>query len=183
MSTIGLVSVLLAVPALWCATIFGVKFFWTRQERLGKLNDLFSAIAVLLLIPGVLALRQLVGATAPDWFLTFSLIAAAGLALAGLGQLLLIARVIPLNASFMTGGLGFLPFLAWLAILAGLSIRSALVAPLVGWITVGLLASMVVLPVLWAAGKKQRALQLTGIGIFLLAASAWFVAFAAVLRT
>ena len=116
-------------------------FFGGRGDRFGTLNDLFSAIALLLLILPVIAVNEKVAADAGGWLLPLTVATLAGLLLAAVGQLLLIVRVIDLSTSFMTGGLGILPVLGWVIALVWLSLASHRLPDLVGWMGIALLGS------------------------------------------
>jgi hypothetical protein len=115
-------------------------FFGGRGDRFGALNDLFSAIALLLLIPSAVAVYERLHANA-GWLLPITVATLAGLLLAAVGQLLLVARVIDLSTSFMTGGLGILPVLGWVIALVWLSLGVHLLPDAVGWLGVALLGS------------------------------------------
>src|SRR5437660_352283 len=98
------VSALLAIPALLLSGLFLALFFGGRGAQFGPLNDFFVAINLFLLVPPALAIRTAVGGQAGAWFTIVTWLAIAGMVLAGVGQLLLIAGVISLQASFVTGG-------------------------------------------------------------------------------
>jgi hypothetical protein len=70
--------------------------------------------------------------------------------LAAAGFVLLVVRVIELQTSFLTFGLGLLSFMAWVAALAYLSLRHGLLSHTVGWWVVAFFAatglSLVALP-------------------------------------
>jgi hypothetical protein len=89
-------------------------FFGGAGEIFGPVNDLLVAIAMALLVLPVLGLRALIGRTVGPWFAVVSTLALGGLAVAAVGQLLLVAGVISLEMSFVTGTAGVLPILAWM---------------------------------------------------------------------
>src|SRR5581483_7841007 len=107
--TVASGSALLATPALLLAGPFLALFFGGRGAWFGPLNDFFTAVCLLLLVPPALALLTAVGGQAGVWFTIVSWLAIAGMVLAGAGQLLLIVRVISLRTSFITGGTGLVP--------------------------------------------------------------------------
>jgi len=149
-------------------------FFGGRGDRFGTLNDLFSAIALLLLIPPVIAVNERLAADVGGWLLPLTTAALAGLLLAAVGQLLLIVRVIDLSTSFVTGGLGILPVLGWVIALVWLSLGAHLLPDAVGWLGIGLLGSAA-LTATFSAMKLSFATLVSGV---VLAASllAWLVA-------
>lgn len=116
-------------------------FFGGRGDRFGALNDFFSAIALLLVIPLVIAVNERLHAEAGGWLLPLTVVTLAGLLIAAAGQLLLIVRVIDLSTSFVTGGLGILPVLGWVIALVWLSLGAHLLPDAVGWLGVALLGS------------------------------------------
>ncbi|MDP9281467.1 MAG: hypothetical protein M3P38_05170 [Chloroflexota bacterium] len=140
-------STFLAVPMVLLAAITLVLFFRGRGDRFGTLNDLFSAIALLLLIPPVVAVYRVGGDDAGTWLLALTIATVAGLLVAAIGQLLLILRAIDLSASFVTGGVGVLPVLIWVAALAWLSLGRHLFPEALGWLGLTLLASAILVAV------------------------------------
>ncbi len=63
------------------------------------------------------------------------------MALAAAGQLLLILRIIDLRTSFVTGGVGVVPVLAWLGVTAWLALAQHLLPEAVGWFGAAALGS------------------------------------------
>ena len=107
----------------------------------GTLNDVLSAIALLLVIPSVLRLNEMLGGAAGGWLLPLTIVTVAGLLIAAVGQFLLVARVIDLSSSFVTGGLGIVPALAWVVALVWLSLGRHLLQETLGWLSLALLVS------------------------------------------
>jgi hypothetical protein len=140
-------SALLAIPALLLSGLFAALFFGGAGFLFGPLNDFFVALTLFLLAPPALALRTAVGNRAGTWFTVLTWLAIAGMLLGGIGQLLLIVGVISLQTSFLTGGVGITPVLAWSVGIAVLALgMGALPRPL-GWLTVAALALSAVLSV------------------------------------
>jgi len=126
------VSAYLAIPALVLSGIFLALFFGGVGELFGPLNDVFVAIALALLVLPAWALLGIEGLGARNSFRVLTWLAIGGLLLATVGQLLLVAGVIPLEASFVTGGLGILPVLAWVIAQGYLGLRLGLPSKPVG---------------------------------------------------
>jgi hypothetical protein len=110
-------------------------FFGGAGAIFGPINDVTTAATLLLIVPAALAVRQLADGRVGGWFSALSLATALGLGVAAAGLLLLVAGVIGLNDSFTIGGIGMLPFLAWLASLAYVTLRRGVLAPRVGWLS------------------------------------------------
>jgi hypothetical protein len=168
-------SAYLAVPAVLLAGIT-VALFFGRGEPFGTLNDLFSAVALLLLIPPVLGVREKLGDAPGGWLLPLTIATVLGLALAGFGQMLLIVRVIDLSASFVTGGLGILPVLAWVAGLAWLSLGRQLLPTSLGWLSVLLLGAAILVAIF--SGLKVGVATWASATILVAALLGWLVALA-----
>ncbi len=63
----------------------------------------------------------------------------SGIAVAAVGQVLLVLGVIPLEASFVTGGLGILPVLVWALAVGIIAGRIDALPDQLGWVTAGAL--------------------------------------------
>lgn len=129
-----------AVGTLVVAAVALALFFGDVHPVFGPVNDLFTALTLLLMLPVVLAVRQLAAGSLGAWFGWLSAATILGLVVAAAGFGLLVVGVIDLRASFILGGLGMLPFLAWVVALAYLSLRRRLVAAAVGWWIVAFMA-------------------------------------------
>lgn len=140
-------SALLAVPVLVLAGIFLALFFGGRGERFGALNDLFTAIGLLLLVAPATAVYLIARDSTGDWFLVLTIAAVAGMALAAGGQILLTLRVIDLQTSFVTGGIGVVPVLAWVGATVWLALSGHLLPEAVGGLGAATLASAALLTV------------------------------------
>lgn len=129
-----------AVATLVASGIALALYFGGVHPVFGPVNDLFTALTLLLMVPVVLAVRQLAEGSLGPWFGWLSVATIVGLVVAAAGFVLLVAGVIDLQASFVTGGVGTLPFLAWVVALAFVSLRRRLVSAAVGWWIVVLMA-------------------------------------------
>ena len=148
-----------------------VPFFRGAGDAYGKLNDIFSAVALLLLIPPAVAVYALARDAAGGWLLAITIAAVAGMLIAGIGQILLVIRVIDLSASFVTGGLGILPILAWVAAVTWLALGGSMLTATVGWLGIAVLASATFVTV--AAALKLGVITWVLAGSVLLALVAW----------
>jgi hypothetical protein len=153
---LGSISALLAIPAVGAAMVFWVLFWTGKGEAYGPLNDVAVAAALFLMIAPALAIS---GASPPDlaWLPLLGWAAAAGMAIAGAGQLLLVARVIRLNMSFVTGGIGILPVLIWMVVLAYAGIVRGTPSTSIGW-TAALVLVLIVPAAVTARASKRVAL-------------------------
>jgi hypothetical protein len=128
----GGIGAVLAIPVLLVSVITLALFFGGAGAVFGPLNDLTVAMDAILLLPAVVALAEHVsderrqrGLPTARWFVWLSGLAVAGFVLIAVGQVLLVLVVISLEGSFLTGGVGVLPVLAWLVGIAWLGLRAA----------------------------------------------------------
>lgn len=124
-----------ATATLTVAAVSIGLFFGGAGYVFGPINDVTTAATLLLIVPAVLAIRRLAGGRVGGWFSVLSILTVAGLALAAGGLLSLVAGLITLNDSFVTGGIGILPFLGWLAAVAVLAVRRRVLTRRVGWLS------------------------------------------------
>lgn len=134
-------SAMAAIVALIVSGVTIALFFGGAGTFWGPINDLFVALtAILLILPIVAALRL-----APDdigpWFVVLSVTAVIGALLIAVGQLLLVAGAINLEASFVTGGAGVVPVLAWMVGLAYLVLTRDIMSVVVGYLVIGALVA------------------------------------------
>lgn len=115
-------------------------FFGGAGYVFGPINDVLIAITFFLLVPGIVAVQRLAGGRVGAWFAVASVLAIIGLVEAAVGQLLLVVGVISLQTSFMTFGVGVLPFVAWGVGLVVVTRRHRIVSRAVGWWAVAFLA-------------------------------------------
>jgi hypothetical protein len=135
-------------------------FFSGAGAIFGPINDLFTAATLVLIIPAVVAVRRLGAGRAGGWLVVVSLATIGGLLLAAAGFVLLVVGAIDLQASFVTFGVGMLPFLAWMAGLAVLSLRDGIIRRSVGWWIVAF-ALAVVASIVGAFALSMEVLTLT----------------------
>lgn len=170
----------LAAPSAYVAVVavllagVTIALFFTIGEPFGTINDFFDAIALLLLVPPVLAVQSRVGDDAGGWLAPLTILTVLGLVVAGVGQFLLIAKVIDLNGSYMTGGIGILPVLVWIVALVWLSLGRHLFPDALGWLALAILASAVLIAV-FAALKVDLAVWAFSI-VLIAALLGWLVA-------
>jgi hypothetical protein len=153
-SWVSLVALVLSGIAL--ALFFGgAGDFW------GPVNDALIVVTAIALIPPVLAVARLAGDRGAPWVLIVSVAAVAGLVLIAAGQTLLIVGRLSLDGSYVTGGVGVVPVLVWIVLIAVLSLASGILPSTTGWLAIATLAAIVVFsviaaitlgPVLWVAG-------------------------------
>lgn len=143
------ISAFLAIPTLALASIYGVYFFKTRDPRMGLLNDVYSAIVLLLLILPVLAINVSQAPTV-SWLDTVTWMTIVGLIIGAGGQFLLVFEKINLATSFITGGISLLPIIAWMGALIYLSLFRQSLSASIGWLSAAILLLVAMLPVTWA---------------------------------
>jgi hypothetical protein len=146
------VSALMAIPALLLSGVFLFLFFGGAGDIFGPLNDAFAALTLTLFVAPLMALSRLSAGGGRRWFRLVTTAAVAGLALAITGQVLLVARVISLEVSFVTGSLGILPLFAWGVSQACVGIRFGVPSRATGWALAAALTCSVLLTAAWAIG-------------------------------
>ena len=156
-------SAAVAFIALIASGVALALFFGGAGAFWGPVNDVAFSITMIALIPAVVAIDRLAEPGSGAWLRVVTVAAIAGLLLGAAGQLLLVAGVIDLQTSFVTGGVGILPFFVWLgalAILAWSAAGGSIVPPTIGWLVVavfgltGITAAVGTLttgPLLWVA--------------------------------
>ncbi len=137
-------SALLAVGTLSLSAVALALYFGGAGGIFGPINDALIAATFVLLLPAVEAVRQLARSVTGRWFDVASAAALAGLTIGALGQVLLIAGLLPLAGSFVTLGVGALLVVGWAAALAVVTLRDRVLARPVGWWAVALVAATVV---------------------------------------
>jgi hypothetical protein len=166
----------LALVALVLSGIALALFFGGAGEFWGPVNDALVVVAAIALIPAVLAVARMAGDRGAPWVVIVSTAAVAGLVLIAVGQTLLIVGRLSLDGSYVTGGLGVVPVLAWIVMVAVLSLGSGVLPATTGWLAVATLVAIVVValiaivtqgPVLWIAGV-----------VLMVALSAWLAGLA-----
>lgn len=143
-------SALGAVAALVVAGITLALFFGGAGDYWGPVNDISSALALLLLLPVMLAVLRLSPDDIGPWFAIVTYAAIAGVLIGAAGQVILVLGGISLQTSFVTGGVGIMPVLAWAIGLAVLVFTRDTLSVTVGWLLVGVLVSAGLLTLSWA---------------------------------
>jgi hypothetical protein len=142
------------MATLILAVLFLALFFSGRDQRYGPLNDIFSAVTLLLLILPAIGVYLLTRDTVGVWIIVITWLAIAGIVIAAIGQLLLVLGLISLPTSFVTGGVGILPVLAWMVSIAILDLYLKELAKPIGWLTIAVLALIILLTAVWGSGKR-----------------------------
>ena len=153
-------SAFLAVPTLLLSGAFLALFFSGRGEHYGRLNDIFVAISLVLLILPAIGVYSLTRELNGPWLDVIIWFGVAGMAIAAGGQMLLVLGVISLQTSFVTGGLGILPVLAWMISLAVLSLALAQLPESIGWTTGIVLVLSLLVTLAWTLHRKVGAWSL-----------------------
>jgi hypothetical protein len=140
----------IAMVALILSGIALALFFGGAGEFWGPVNDALIVVAVIAVIPVVLAVSRVAGDAGAPWVRIVSVAAIAGIVLMAVGQTLLIVGRLSLEGSYVTGGIGVIPFLAWIVLLAVLALGMGVLPTRTGWLAVGTIAGVVALAVLSA---------------------------------
>jgi hypothetical protein len=167
------------IPTLVVAGITLALFFRGAGDRYGFANDLFSALALLLLVPPILAVYILYRDQVGAWLLAISIISIGGIGIGAGGQILLVARVISLNTSFITGGIAVVLLIPWVAGFLALSFQPGPLPAYLGRLLLGVTVFSVVL-ILTSSLHWQAATWVSSI-LLLLALCAWAGTFGAAL--
>ena len=138
-------SALAAVATLLASGVTIALFFGGAGAFWGPLNDLFTALTMILLLPVMLAVLRLAPDDIGPWFAILTFAAVAGILLGAAGQLLLVAGGISLQASFVTGGVGIAPVIAWAMGLTVLILTRDMLSVITGWLLFGVLVSVALL--------------------------------------
>jgi hypothetical protein len=150
-----------AMVALILSGIALALFFGGAGAFWGPINDALIVVTAIALIPVVLAVSQAAGDHGAPWVRIVSIAALAGLVLMAIGQTLLIVGRLSLDGSYVTGGIGVIPFIAWIVLLAVLALGLGVLPGRTGWLAVATLVSIVALSVVatitqgppaWVAG-------------------------------
>jgi hypothetical protein len=144
-------SALAAIPAIILSGVFLALFFGGFGDFYGPLNDVFAALFLLLTILPAIAVYAIYRDQVGAWFGILTWLAVGGMLVAAIGQLILVVRIIDLQTSFVTGGVGITPVLVWLGALAYLVLRQGQLPTAIGWLLVGALAFALLLTLSSAA--------------------------------
>lgn len=178
----------LAGPSTWVALVALVAsgialalFFGGAGQFWGPVNDAFIVVAVLAMIPAVLAVDRLAGDHAAPWTRVVTVAAIAGIVLMATGQTLLIVGRLSLEGSYVTGGIGVIPFVVWIALVAALSLASGVLPRPVGWLAIATLVGIGALAVIGMLTQGPL-LWIAGVGL-LVAMAAWLAVLATALSS
>lgn len=111
-----------AVVTLVLSLIALTLFFAGFGQFFGPINDVLISITFFLLMPAVIVVARLASQLVGVWLQVLSWLALAGLIVAAVGQLALVVGLITLQTSFVTFGLGMVPFLLWIAALSAVTL-------------------------------------------------------------
>lgn len=142
------VSAAVALVALVVSAVALALFFGGAGRVFGPINDVFIAVALIALVLPILAVDRITGTQGGLWLRIVTVAAITGVALAAIGQLLLVVGVIDLQTSYVTGGLGILPVLIWVVALAVLAIPLGVLPAWIGWLASATIALVIVASVI-----------------------------------
>jgi len=155
------VSSWIALVAFVLSGIAIALFFGGAGQFWGPVNDALIVITTIALLPAVIAVARLAGERGAPWVAIVSVAAFAGLILIAVGQTLLIVGALTLEGSYVTGGIGVIPFIAWIVMVAVLALNAGVIPTTTGWLAVATLIVIVAFsaiaavtqgPVLWVGG-------------------------------
>ncbi|HYU49447.1 MAG TPA: hypothetical protein VEO91_05890 [Candidatus Limnocylindria bacterium] len=138
------ISAVVALVALVVSAIAIALFFAGAGQVFGPINDVFVAVTLIALVLPILAVDRVAGAQAGLWLRIVTVAAITGAVLAAVGQLMLVAGVIDLQTSFVTGGLGIVPVLIWIVALVVLAVPVGVLPVWIGWLAAAAIALIVV---------------------------------------
>lgn len=113
----------LAVATLVGSMLAISLFFAGAGAYWGPVNDVLVVATVLLLLPAMAVLPALARPEVGRWFGLVSMASGIGVGVIAAGQLALVAGLVTLETSFVTGGLGVLPVIVWIGTTAVPSFR------------------------------------------------------------
>jgi hypothetical protein len=166
----------IALVALVLSGIALALFFGGAGEFWGPVNDAFIVVTAIGLILPVVAVSRLAADQGAPWVTIVTIVALAGLVLIAVGQALLIVGRLSLDGSYVTGGIGIVPVLAWIVLVAILSLGSGVLPSTVGWLAVATLAAIVIVSIV-AAVTRGPILGVVSVAL-LITVSAWLASLA-----
>jgi hypothetical protein len=166
----------IALVALVLSGVALALFFGGAGELWGAVNDALIVLTAIALIPAVVAVARLAGEHGSPWVAILSAAAIAGLILIGVGQALLIVGRLSLEGSYVTGGVGVVPVIAWIVMVAALGLGADGVPTSTGWLAVATLVGIVALSAI-AVVTRGPVLWIGGVAL-LVAISAWLAGLA-----
>ena len=138
------VSGIIALIALVVSAVALALFFGGAGQIYGPINDVFVAITMLALLLPILAVDGVAGPQTGLWLRVVTVAALTGAVLAAVGQVLLVAGVIDLETSFITGALGIVPVLIWIVALIVVSLPLGILPASIGWLAAAAMALILV---------------------------------------
>ena len=181
--TLGDLAAYCALGAIVTLVVAGITlalFFGGAGSYWGPVNDIFSALSLVLLLPVMLAVLRLAPDDIGPWFAIVTVAAIVGVLVGAAGQVLLVLGGIGLQASFVTGGVGIMPVLAWAIGLAVLIFTRDTLSVGVGWLLVGVLVSAAALTLISIIGWWPLTAAVSVVMLALLVG--WLAAMAGELR-
>ena len=166
----------IALVALVLSGVALALFFGGAGEFWGPVNDALIVLTAIALIPAVVAVARLAGEHGAPWVAILTGAAIAGLIVIAVGQTLLIVGRLSLDGSYVTGGIGVIPVLAWIVLVAALSLGSGVLPSTTGWLAVATLVAIVAVSVI-AVVTQGPVLWVAGVGL-LVAISGWLAGLA-----
>jgi hypothetical protein len=166
----------IALVALVLSGIALALFFGEAGEFWGPVNDAFIVVTAIGLVLPVVAVSRLAADQGAPWVTIVTIVALAGLVLIAVGQALLIVGRLSLDGSYVTGGIGIVPVLAWIVLVAILSLGSGVLPSTVGWLAVATLAAIVIVSIV-AAVTRGPILGVVSVAL-LITVSAWLASLA-----
>ena len=157
------ISAGIAIITLIIAGVAFALFLGGAGAIFGPINDLAVVATVVALILPILAIDRVAADTAP-WLRWVSIAAIAGCVLIAVGQTLLVVGVLPLDGSFVTGGIGVVPVLAWMVALVVLGLGAGPVPSTIGFAAAVVLL-LIVAEVVAAGAGPGPALWLVSIAL------------------
>ena len=170
------VSSWIALVAFVLSGIAIALFFGGAGQFWGPVNDALIVITTIALLPAVIAVARLAGERGSPWVAIVSVAAFAGLILIAVGQTLLIVGALTLEGSYVTGGIGVIPFIAWIVMVAVLALNAGVIPTTTGWLAVATLIVIVAFSAI-AAVTQGPVLWVGGVAL-LVAISAWIAGLA-----
>ncbi len=170
------ISAAIAIVTLVISGIALALFFGGRGTFWGPVNDIFISLTMIALVLPIVAVDRMAGDSVP-WLRAVTLITLAGALLVAVGQSLLVAGVLSLEGSYVTGGIGFIAILLWMIVVAYLALGVGVLPAAVGWFAV-LALGLVVVEAVVASVAFGPALLLAS-ALLLLALVGWLGALSA----
>ena len=167
------VSSWVALAALVLSGIALALFFAGAGEFWGPVNDALIVVTAIALLPAIVGVARIAGDRGAPWIGLLTVATIAGLILIAVGQTLLIVGRLSLEGSFVTGGIGVIPLIAWIVLVAVLGLAAGVLPATTGWLAVVALAGIGAMsviaavtrgPLRWAAGVGLLLALSVGLG-------------------